>query len=332
MFFVDKLIGMGARIVLCDPHRALVAGPSPLRGSTLESPDIRAGMAMLLAALCADGHEHDQQRGADRARLRAHRRASARARRADHTRRGPAELTPSDVATLERPDRESVPELEPFGVTALHDHARGGELRHAHRRAGAPGDGAVGPASRLAADAVRLVAAALRHRIAGARHSRGASTMAYGRDGFASNEADGHFASRRGTAMAVTIADCVPIFIAHPRRRDRAPAFRMARHGSAHHRSRRSPHSAAQSFRAADLRVHLGPAICGACYEVSAEVATALTGRSASRSGAHRPARVDHRARARRRRVERSPTSALHACDNAASSRTAPATWSASSR
>ena len=55
MFFVDKLIGMGARIVLCDPHRALVAGPSKLRGSTLDSPDIRAGMAMLLAALCATG-------------------------------------------------------------------------------------------------------------------------------------------------------------------------------------------------------------------------------------------------------------------------------------
>ena len=55
MFFVDKLIGMGARIVLCDPHRAIVSGPSRLRGTTLESPDIRAGMAMLLAALCADG-------------------------------------------------------------------------------------------------------------------------------------------------------------------------------------------------------------------------------------------------------------------------------------
>jgi len=55
LFFVDKLVGMGARIVLCDPHRALVAGPSRLRGSAVESPDIRAGMAMLLAALCADG-------------------------------------------------------------------------------------------------------------------------------------------------------------------------------------------------------------------------------------------------------------------------------------
>ena len=55
MFFVDKLIAMGARIVLCDPHRALVSGPSALRGARVESPDIRAGMAMLLAALCAEG-------------------------------------------------------------------------------------------------------------------------------------------------------------------------------------------------------------------------------------------------------------------------------------
>jgi UDP-N-acetylglucosamine 1-carboxyvinyltransferase len=55
MFFVDKLVSMGARIVLCDPHRALVSGPSALRGATVESPDIRAGMAILLAALCARG-------------------------------------------------------------------------------------------------------------------------------------------------------------------------------------------------------------------------------------------------------------------------------------
>ncbi len=55
MFFVDKLISMGARIVLCDPHRAVVAGPSRLRGASMISPDIRAGMAMLLAAVCAEG-------------------------------------------------------------------------------------------------------------------------------------------------------------------------------------------------------------------------------------------------------------------------------------
>jgi len=55
LFFVDKLIGMGARIVLCDPHRAVIAGPAPLHGGVVESPDIRAGMAMLLAALAAQG-------------------------------------------------------------------------------------------------------------------------------------------------------------------------------------------------------------------------------------------------------------------------------------
>jgi UDP-N-acetylglucosamine 1-carboxyvinyltransferase len=55
LFFVDKLIGMGARIVLCDPHRAVISGPAPLRGGSVESPDIRAGMAILLAALAAEG-------------------------------------------------------------------------------------------------------------------------------------------------------------------------------------------------------------------------------------------------------------------------------------
>jgi UDP-N-acetylglucosamine 1-carboxyvinyltransferase len=55
LFFVDKLVGMGARIILCDPHRAVVSGPSRLYGDRMDSPDIRAGMALLLAALAADG-------------------------------------------------------------------------------------------------------------------------------------------------------------------------------------------------------------------------------------------------------------------------------------
>ena len=55
LFFVDKLVGLGARLLLCDPHRVVVAGPSKLRGAVVESPDIRAGMAMLLAALAAEG-------------------------------------------------------------------------------------------------------------------------------------------------------------------------------------------------------------------------------------------------------------------------------------
>ena len=55
LFFVDKLVSMGARIILCDPHRAIVAGPSKLYGQRMASPDIRAGMAMLIASLCAEG-------------------------------------------------------------------------------------------------------------------------------------------------------------------------------------------------------------------------------------------------------------------------------------
>ncbi len=55
MFFTDKLVGMGAKIVLCDPHRCIVNGPNKLYPENLESPDIRAGMALLLATLTADG-------------------------------------------------------------------------------------------------------------------------------------------------------------------------------------------------------------------------------------------------------------------------------------
>ena len=55
LFFVDKLVSMGAKIIVCDPHRVVVTGPSRLYGQRLTSPDIRAGMAMLIAALCATG-------------------------------------------------------------------------------------------------------------------------------------------------------------------------------------------------------------------------------------------------------------------------------------
>jgi len=71
LFFVDRLIAMGARIILCDPHRAVVIGPSPLYGQAMVSPDIRAGMALLIAALCADGESvidnvHQIDRGYER--------------------------------------------------------------------------------------------------------------------------------------------------------------------------------------------------------------------------------------------------------------------------
>jgi UDP-N-acetylglucosamine 1-carboxyvinyltransferase len=71
LFFVDRLIDMGARVILCDPHRAVVAGPSRLHGTNMVSPDIRAGMALLTAALCAQGasvirNGHQIDRGYER--------------------------------------------------------------------------------------------------------------------------------------------------------------------------------------------------------------------------------------------------------------------------
>ena len=58
MYFTDKLVSMGASIILCDPHRAVVVGPTALQGGVVDSPDIRAGMALLLAALGAHGTSH----------------------------------------------------------------------------------------------------------------------------------------------------------------------------------------------------------------------------------------------------------------------------------
>ncbi len=71
LFFTDKLISMGARIILCDPHRAIIVGGNRLHGAQISSPDIRAGMALLLAALCAKGEStihniHQIDRGYER--------------------------------------------------------------------------------------------------------------------------------------------------------------------------------------------------------------------------------------------------------------------------
>ena len=71
LFFTDKLVSMGARIILCDPHRAIIVGGGRLVGAEISSPDIRAGMALLLAALCAKGESvihniHQIDRGYER--------------------------------------------------------------------------------------------------------------------------------------------------------------------------------------------------------------------------------------------------------------------------
>jgi UDP-N-acetylglucosamine 1-carboxyvinyltransferase len=75
MFFIDKLVRMGAHVTMCDPHRVLVEGPTQLRGTHLESPDIRAGMALVVAGLCAEGvtvleHAEVIERGYERVTAR----------------------------------------------------------------------------------------------------------------------------------------------------------------------------------------------------------------------------------------------------------------------
>lgn len=103
-------------------------------------------------------------------------------------------------------------------------------------------------------------------------------------------EADGHFAPARGTALAVTVADCVPVFIAHPR------GATMALHSgwrgtAARILVRALADLEGAGFSVADARIHLGPAICGRCYEVSADVYAQLTGRDPGK-----PTPVDLRA------------------------------------
>jgi YfiH family protein len=103
-------------------------------------------------------------------------------------------------------------------------------------------------------------------------------------------EADGHFSPERGTAMAVTVADCVPVFLAHPR--GAAAALHSGWRGTAARITEVAIRGFEQAgFSAAELALHCGPAICGRCYEVSAEVYARLTGRDPGR-----PTTIDLRA------------------------------------
>ena len=103
-------------------------------------------------------------------------------------------------------------------------------------------------------------------------------------------QADGHIATGRGTAVAVTIADCVPIFIAHPD--GTVAALHSGWRGTAARIVERAlDRLKERGLKLSDLRIHLGPAICGRCYEVSPEVVQHLTGKTVER-----PQPVDLRA------------------------------------
>jgi purine-nucleoside/S-methyl-5'-thioadenosine phosphorylase / adenosine deaminase len=181
-------------------------------------------------------------------------------------------------------DSEAVPELAAFGIRAFTTTRKTGSF-------GLRTD-----------EPVRDVMARwslLRHelrsggpRFATASQVHGATVLVHhpGWEGWLrADEADGHAAVDRGTALAVTVADCVPVFIAHPSGAVallhsgwRGTAARIVERGieTLEHRG----------FPAAELRLHLGPAICGRCYEVSGDVYAQLTG-----SNPGRPKTIDLR-------------------------------------
>mgnify|MGYP001557249741 CR=1 FL=1 len=170
------------------------------------------------------------------------------------------------------PAHENVPDFDAFGITAF----------TTTREAGSYGTHSDEPVREVMArwDALRASLHPTAPRFATASQVHGTRIAEH--DGawegwLRVSEADGHFASWRGTAMAVTIADCVPIFIAHP---EGAVAIVHSgwRGTAARIVERAIAAFSRQGLSAGELRIHLGPAICGACYEVSAEVATALTG------------------------------------------------------
>jgi len=172
---------------------------------------------------------------------------------------------------------EVVDDFTPFGVHAF----------TTTRSVGNFGTQSSEPVAQVMArwDALRATAAAHGvRRLATAAQVHGAHVLVHaaGWEGWLRGlRADGHVASTPGTAAAVTIADCVPVFIAHPSGAVavlhsgwRGTAARIVEQGIAALTHR--------GFPSSELRLHLGPAICGACYEVSPEVIEQLTGESAS--------------------------------------------------
>jgi YfiH family protein len=168
---------------------------------------------------------------------------------------------------------EIVDDFTPFGVHAF----------TTTRRVGSFGTMSEEPVRDVMArwDALRATVAARGvRRLATAAQVHGAHVLVHapGWDGWLrGTQADGHLAATRGTAMAVSIADCVPVFLVHPSGAVailhsgwRGTVARIVEHGIAALTHR--------GFPAAELRVHLGPSICGKCYEVSADVAAQLTG------------------------------------------------------
>ena len=217
----------------------------------------------------------------------------------------------SAIAGSKVAEREPVEDFADFGVVAFTTTRSAGSF---NTLAGEPASAVMGRWYALRDDLARLGGA----RFATARQVHGDHVVVH--DGgwtgwLRADAADGHFSAAAGTAMAVTIADCVPVFVAHPSGAAallhagwRGTAARIVERGIAAF--------GAGGYAAAELRIHLGPAICGRCYEVSPDVYAQLTGRAVPA-----PAHIDLRAvlaeQATASGVSRISTSAYRTrCDN----------------
>ncbi len=208
-------------------------------------------------------------------------------------------------------DSESVDDFSPFGIRAF----------TTTRASGTFGLASDDPA-RLVMQRWRQLREELAPegaRLASANQVHGSHVVTHG-DGWGGwlrvDAADGHVAPDRGLALAVSVADCVPVFMAHP-----AGAVALLHSGwrgtAARIVERGIEALAHRGFAAVELRLHLGPAICGKCYEVSADVFRQLTGRDSSRAAECVDLRTLIASHARAAGVRHITTSALCTkCDN----------------
>jgi len=176
------------------------------------------------------------------------------------------------VSARQLPPRESVAAFEEIGITAFTTTRAAADF--------ALGDGDPRPAGVAAWQALQQQLAPVAPRLASARQVHGTTILepSGAWEGWLRAEgADGHFTSAAGTALAITIADCVPVFLAHP---SGAVAVLHAgwRGVAGKIVARGVGVFAAAGLDVAELRMHLGPAICGRCYEVGPDVFSQLTG------------------------------------------------------
>ena len=182
------------------------------------------------------------------------------------------------TATSTASDRETVQEFEELGIVAF----------TTTRTAGTFGSAGSEPVSEVLErwGSMRRALGDPAPRLATASQVHGADVVVHAggwRGWLRGDAADGHLALERGTAMAVTVADCVPVFVAHID--GTCAVLHSGWRGTAANIVGKAIARICEERNAADLRVHTGPAICGRCYEVSPEVLRQVTGRSADRAG-----------------------------------------------